>query len=119
MSEPIHTMDQIGVCGVDAGMLMIGDPCYFIGPDSDAQARYGPKAEHWVQFLQEHWGEDYKYEEFKHQMYYSRCHAGLGVVFPTTDGDGEYPVYTCFNEQGRPRFAVVVMDETPIEDIVK
>ena len=26
---------KIGVCGVDAGMIMVGDPCYFVGTDAD------------------------------------------------------------------------------------
>lgn len=112
-------MDHVGNCGVDAGMLMIGDPCYFIGPDSNAQQRYGEKGKHWEQFGHEHWGENFQVSEFKHQMNYAMGHAGLGVTFPTYDGDGTYPVYVCHGESGTPRFAIVIMDETPIEKIVK
>jgi hypothetical protein len=52
-------------------------------------------------------------------MKYNRGHDGLGVAFQTTYGDGAYPVYIQENEHGKSRFAIVVMDGTPIEEIIK
>ncbi|MFN5251914.1 MAG: hypothetical protein ACK5DE_12795 [Bacteroidota bacterium] len=101
-----HTK-EIGFVGVDSGLLMIGDPCYFVGQNSDAQKRFAD----WPKFLSEHPAE--------HQMKYNRGHDGLGVAFQTTHGDGAYPVYIQQNEHGKARFAIVVMDGTPIEEIIK
>jgi hypothetical protein len=102
-----NTLKEIGFAGVDSGLLMIGDPCYFVGKKSDAQNRFAD----WSKFLEEH--------PTNPQMKYARGHDGLGVAFQTTHGDGAYPVYVKTNEAGRPRFAIVVMDGTPIEEIVK
>jgi hypothetical protein len=116
-----HDMKVIGECGVDAGMLMIGDPCYFVGKESNVNQRYAPKegdghADEYEKFLHD---QDIirgnSMGEFDHQMTYAMGHEGLGVVFQTNYGDGVYPVYL----DSENRFAVVVMDGTPIEKIVK
>jgi hypothetical protein len=52
-------------------------------------------------------------------MKYALGHDGLGVAFNTSHGDGSYPVYVQENEHGRPRFAIVVMDGSDIEEIIK
>ena len=107
----MKTTKQIGVAGVDSGLLMIGDPCYFIGPESNAQKRF----KNWGGFLSEHT----KPSKINTQMKYALGHDGLGVAFNTTHGDGNYPVYVQENEHGRPRFAIVVMDGSDIEEIIK
>ena len=79
----------LGHCGVDAGMLMVGDPCYFIGKDKDSAQRY----KDWGTFLGE---QDYGRIN---QMAYAKGHSGLGVVASTSYGDGVYPVYGLFNSE--------------------
>lgn len=95
----------LGHVGVDAGMLMIGDPCYFIDKDSDAQKAF-PGG--WSEFCKKH-----GYEvEHKPQMNYARGHAGLGVVASTSYGDGTYPVYGLFDARSdRPKAMIVVTDD--------
>jgi Protein of unknown function (DUF4241) len=107
-------IEEIGYVGVDAGLLMIGDPCYFIGEDSTASKRYND----WSHFLNEQELIGSKAED-NHQMTYPHGGEGLGVVFGTTHGDGVYPVYAAKDEHGRPRFAIVVMDGSDINEIVK
>lgn len=46
------------------------------------------------------------------QMNYARGHSGLGVVAPTSYGDGTYPVYGLFDGRSdRPKAMIVVTDE--------
>ena len=107
-------LKQIGFAGVDSGLLMIGDPCYFIGPRAAAQKRF----KDWRGFLSEHMKYT-KSSQINTQMTYELGHDGLGVAFETTHGDGFYPVYVQKNEHGRPRFAIVVMDGSDVEEIIK
>jgi hypothetical protein len=96
-----NEMTYIGTFIVDSGQAMVGDPCYL---DS------------WK----------YEYDNFddhpKHSGEYSylgACNAtltdgygelgrGNAVVFNTGYGDGAYPVYAKFNDEGR--IAQIVID---------
>lgn len=79
---------EIGTCSVDAGMLLLGDPCYVIG------RREGPET--WDAFL--------------HRLHASNPKGGdapywhlpdTGCVVTTGYGDGEYPVHVTLSGDGR------------------
>ena len=94
-------MTLIGSFAVDSGQAMVGDPCYL----DEWQAEY------------ENF-DDYPKHEGEYS-YLGACEAtlttghgtlGMGnaVVFTTGYGDGLYPVYAEFNEDGR--IAKIVID---------
>ena len=85
----------IGHVGVDAGLLTIGDPCYFSGIDYDNDIL--PTVLGGYNRNESHWNIDY---------------SGGMIVFSTTWGDGVYPVYAKFNagSNRRPTEVKVVMD---------
>jgi hypothetical protein len=85
----------IGEIGVDAGLCWIGDPCYIL------HANPAPKAigKDWDEFC------DLLHADANYptsmQFNYDLGHPGLGVVVSTGYGDGVYPVYAEFNDEGR------------------
>jgi hypothetical protein len=89
------TVKQIGEIGVDAGLCWIGDPCYIL------HAEPKPKAigNDWSEFC-DILHKDDQYPTAK-QFAYDLGHAGLGMCISTGYGDGTYPVYAEFNEEGR------------------
>lgn len=94
MKRKLNTVRQIGEVGIDAGLCWIGDPCYILHADPM------PKAigKDWSEFCD--LLDDGKYPTCK-QFPYDLGHAGLGIVVSTGDGDGVYPVFAAFNNEGR------------------
>lgn len=101
-------LEYVGSAGVDAGLLTISDPCYFV-------SAFNGGDESWRDFCAKL---DIDYME--HGQYYGEpLGKGNGVTFRTTHGDGSYPVYMLFDKWRRARIAVVDMDgvlEDPNED---
>ena len=89
------TPKQIGEIGVDAGLCWIGDPCYILHKDQPPKA-IGTS---WAEFC-DILREDDQYPVCK-QFGYDLGHSGLGIVVSTGYGDGVYPVYAEFNDDGR------------------
>lgn len=92
---------QIGVIGVDAGLCWIGDPCYILHKDKKAKESHNqtPKAigKDWIDFCDKICDNNYgKYMQFNYDL----GHAGLGVVVETGYGDGTYPVFAEFIDDG-------------------
>jgi hypothetical protein len=85
--------EKIGECGVDSGLVMVGDPCYFIGDD----ARIHAKCPTWRQAC---------YEVFDRGKPLAYDVYGLGVAVNTTYGDGVMPVYLVTDSDGRRRLVV-------------
>jgi hypothetical protein len=90
-------MTFIGSFAVDSGQAMVGDPCYL-----DEWEPWNRKAEEFDKYV----------EKAGEYGYLGACGAisneGYGVlgnasavVFSTGYGDGYYPVYAEFNEDGR------------------
>ena len=106
----------LGHVGVDAGVLMVGDPCYFIGPDSTAQKAY-PGG--WEEFCEKQFAGFADNKEDVTQMDFARGHGGLGVVSGTAYGDGSYPVYGLFRVGGVRCLAMTVVtgDDGDIVDL--
>lgn len=70
----------LGHCDVDAGLLMIGDPCYFIAKDNHPE---------WIKWLQDNKIFDNQSAQLKHE----NGVGNKGVVCGTAFGDGCFPVY--------------------------
>lgn len=82
---------KVGVIGVDAGLVWVGDPCYII-PNSEENP-----AKSWREFCGK-LGK--KYPTCK-QFNYGMGHPGLGFCVSSGYGDGVYPVFVKKNEDGR------------------
>lgn len=81
-----HALDneweQVGVVGVDAGLVWLGDPCYILHTRK-------PKA------IGKDWGDFARTLDRgsdTQQMNHDKGHPGLGVIVTSGYGDGEYPV---------------------------
>jgi len=95
MKTKNNSPQRIGEIGVDAGLCWIGDPCYILHADP-APVAIGKD---WSQFC-DILDADNHYPTCK-QFNYDLGHPGLGVVVSTGYGDGTYPVYAEFNDDGR------------------
>lgn len=100
---------EIGYVAVDSGQLMVGDPCYLKDwKDTEFSERDEKKA-----------GE-YSYEgacnatlseEGAGQLRFKGSRiSGAGVVFSSGYGDGSYPVFATYNDEGRIIKVEVLMD---------
>jgi hypothetical protein len=87
---------RIGECGVDAGMIMVGDPCYFVGKEATINERCSD----WSQACKEVFCKEGNTRDTPMDVY------GLGVAISTTHGDGCYPVYLETSKSGRRRLIV-------------
>lgn len=93
---------QVGCISVDAGLVMVGDPCYHIGQDKQ------PKSfnKTWQEFVREEL--TYQDEPLNEvQLYHDSNVVGLAVVIGNFGGDGCYPVYVETNEQGQQKRLIV------------
>lgn len=99
--EPSEAWHQVGSVGVDAGMVMLCDPCYI--------------RDEWTSQQEDEKLHDDKYtNEFSYrgccstmsknnkagQLNYKMGHAGAGVVVSSGYGDGYYPVYVTYADGG-------------------
>ncbi len=108
MKTKMTSRRQIGEIGVDAGLCWIGDPCYILHADPAPKAIGGD----WGAFC-DLLHDDDQYPTCK-QLNYDLGHPGLGVVVSTGYGDGVYPVFAEFNDEGRVARVCVefIADET-------
>ena len=88
-----------GVCGVDSGMIHIGDPCYL--RDSKENPYLDEKK------MDKLWGSLKDAE----QLHYALGHEGMGVLIGGFGGDGTYNVYIKKNKNGLVTEAKIVFDE--------
>ncbi len=103
----IEGLELVGSFGVDSGQAMVGDPCYLDkwktneGEEWNLEGKIG----------------DYSYHGASATTLDSSAGTlgnGLAVAFNTGYGDGVYPVYAQFNEDGR--IAKIVIDFISDED---
>lgn len=80
-----------GVIGVDAGIVLIGDPCY-----AETEQRH-PANRDWQDFCDAY---DAAPDGIM-QLNYDMGHPGLGVVVPSGYGDGTYEVEVRRTSDGR------------------
>src|SRR6516164_6086769 len=95
MKTNCATCKLIGEIGVDAGLCWIGDPCYILHTEQPPKA-IGTSSEEFCHIVHKDAG-----DPTRKQFNYDLGHAGLGVVVETGYGDGTYPVYAQFNDDGR------------------
>jgi len=95
MKTTVNIRKYIGDIGVDAGLCWIGDPCYILHKEQPPKA-IGKDWDEFCDLL----NDDDQYPTAK-QFHYDLGHPGLGVVVSTGYGDGTYPVFAEFNENGR------------------
>jgi len=95
MKTNVNISKYIGEIGVDAGLCWIGDPCYILHKEQPPKA-IGKSWDEFCDILHE----DLQYPTGK-QFNYDLGHPGLGVLVSTGYGDGVYPVYAEFNDEGR------------------
>lgn len=79
---------KVGVVGVDAGLIWVGDPCYIMGDDASNRVKS------WSEFCKLLNVEkvDGVMEPLKH---------GIGLAISSGYGDGVYPVSVKYNDEGR------------------
>ena len=87
--ERESAFQEVGIIGVDAGLCMVGDPCYIKSEDHPAHD--------WSKFCSMIAGQ----YPTVHQLNYAAGHEGLGVVVSTGYGDGCYPVSVVYGDEGR------------------
>jgi hypothetical protein len=75
---------KVGEIGVDAGLVMVGDPCYVLGDDASQRVKS------WSEFC-DSLGNDYPTVK----------DMNFGFVVSSGYGDGLYPVYVKKNAEGR------------------
>ena len=103
LTDLIHA----GSFGVDSGQAMVGDPCYL---------------DEWKTNQDEEWNLEGKENQYSYQgasattVKAAAGELGMGsaVAFSTGYGDGSYPVYVHYNDEGRVMMALIDMtgDET-------
>jgi len=87
----------VGYCDVDAGLIMIGDPCYAsVDGKDDSESRH--QIHDWNEFCA--WihndDEPFLFKAIPHLA----GHEGGGVVVSSGFGDGSYPVYVTLKDYG-------------------
>lgn len=95
MKTKVNVFEKIGEIGVDAGLCWIGDPCYILHADPKPESI----GKDWRGFCGV-MRDDGRYPDYK-QFNFDSGHTGLGVAVCTGYGDGLYPVFAEFNDQGR------------------
>lgn len=102
----MKTWQKIGEIGVDAGLCWIGDPCYIMHKNPQAEKDHDkpPKAigKSWSDFC------DLIQDPLPQQFNYDHGHAGLGVLTSTGHGDGSYDVFVQRTKDGLTKAVKVV-----------
>lgn len=104
---------QIGMVGVDSGQIIVTDPCYLGSEWVNNEYDDGEKG-------------DFSYggacktsddpDKLGGQLNYRKGHAGAGVVVRSGYGDGYYPVYALYNDEGRVAKLIIDFECMPGED---
>ncbi|WP_024816941.1 DUF4241 domain-containing protein [Arthrobacter sp. 31Y] len=79
--------ELVGYVDVDAGVIMVGDPCYTIGDDASSRVPT------WSEFCDRLFDKKNEVHETGVIHPFAADHRGAGIVIPSGYGDGSYPVY--------------------------
>ncbi len=88
--------EQIGIVAVDAGILMVGDPCYHVHYHQTPKA-FGTSWEDFCLNILRKGGTTLN----NVQLNFDDGYKGLGVICGGFGGDGCFPVYVKRNDSGR------------------
>lgn len=94
--------EKVGVVGVDAGLLWLGDPCYIMTKDA-SNFHDGT----WHEWLDKLWKLEEEQKNNAVQWSYQNGHPGLGISVSTGFGDGKYDVFVRRDSQEKNRIAEV------------
>jgi hypothetical protein len=120
MAERVNGKWLVGRVGVDAGMVMVGDPCYL-----DKYGKESSDGFEWVESEVDAQKTKQKYD----YSYSGACAATLGdnlagelgradaVAVSSGYGDGVYPVYAHYNHEGRIERLEVVFSGEDDDDV--
>jgi len=89
-----NEFELIGEIGVDSGMVQIGDPCYY------HMEEFVEMREAWDKNDPDFWKEFHKNGE-NARAFLMTPSADSAVIVQSGYGDGIYPVYARFNDEGR------------------
>ena len=103
----------IGRFSVDAGLVMILDPCYIYDSDGGLSKDF-PQT--WDGFLRKFLWKNGEHLDYN-QMNFDGGYPGLGVISSTGYGDGEYPVYATIDRHGTILSLRIDFDEVEHEEI--
>lgn len=82
---------RMGYVGVDSSHIWIGDPCYVMGENAPEITK------HWQGFVDRLWDPETGHTE---DRFAQPVGDKLGMAIPSGLGDGLYPVYATFDEDG-------------------
>lgn len=105
MNTKNRGLKRVGYISVDAGLCIIGDPCYFATPDASS-----PIAPTWADFCDLLSTNTTFQNTDTVALNHKAGHEGLAVVVTTGYGDGSYPVYVTRNDEGRVSSVQVFFD---------
>ncbi len=101
-------MEQIGTVCVDAGIVMIGDPCYTL---SDNASHRTDIARVWDRFCEQTFAPGPHQKGHRDGEAVEPLGEGVGLVVSTGYGDGEYPVYVEYEGTRIARLVVEFINE--------
>lgn len=90
-------MEQIGTVFVDAGIVLVGDPCYTLPDDASERSEV---AKNWSEFCKQTFAPGPHQKGRTDGQAVEPFGKGIGIVVATGWGDGEYPVFAEY-EDGR------------------
>ena len=97
----------IGYVGVDSGQIIITDPCYAVGDGFIDERDQGGELDFDAQLESGLYPYSYSgacsattSEDSAGSMAYKAGHEGAGVVASSGFGDGSYPVYVEYSDEG-------------------
>lgn len=108
-------LELIGYVGVDSGQLLLCDPCY-IDSEWKEEDFNGDNVSPKHNFSYKACAQATLSENGHGQLKYKIGHDGVGVAFRTAFGDGYYPVYAKYSEDGTLKSVEVVFWEDEEED---
>lgn len=103
--------EHVGNISVDAGLVMVGDPCYHA-----AEERPEAFGEDWQEFVDKNCRDKNFYENGHLQLNHDMGHEGLGVLVSSGYGDGVYPVFVKKDEDGTVTALKVEFVQEEVED---
>lgn len=84
-----------GYVDVDAGLVFVGDPCYTMGDDASSRVTK------WGDFCDALFYENGKRSDYEQKGFANPLGQGVGVAVQSGYGDGTYPVYVTYGDEGR------------------